>query len=198
MKAMEILSAIKAQRDKIIDVMIKAMMERDIESCPCWTTVVLDLATGEQTIHQYVDCNSWSPLGDDEIDICRFDPNTRKWFEDYNSVGEICDALDISKRDLIEEMEGWMLNRGYSWEEIDEDGRDLDIVYEWIEDDAAPEIVAKLKEAYVEWLTTDIRPVYEENAERLYDDLIREWTYHAKEEDEAAAYDAALLRGEVW
>lgn len=198
MKATEIMSAIKAQRDKIIAVMIEAMMERDIECTPCWTEIVYDLATGESRILQYADCNSSSPVGDDEIVICSLIPTSRKWYEDYNSIEEIADSLDISKRDLIVEMEGWMLNNGYSCEDVFDGDRELDAVYDWIEEDAAPEIVARLKDAYVEWLKTDIYPVYEEEAERRYDGLLREWEDHVKEEAEAAAYEAAVIRGEVW
>lgn len=196
MTTIEMIKAITEKREAIKDIIIKTQMEQDIESCPCWTTVILDLATGEHTIHQYADCNEWAKLDDDEIEICRFGPS-RKWYEDYNSVEEIASSLDISKRDLIEEMEGWMLNEGYTWEDVVDEHRELSTVYDWIEAEAAPEIVAKLKEAYVEWLTTDIRPVYEDNAERLYDELLREWEDHAKEEAEAAVYEAAVLRGEV-
>lgn len=189
MTIIEKINALTEKREAIKGIIIKAQMDRDIEGMPCWTTVVLDLATNEQTIHQYADCRSWSPLGDDEIEICSMEPATRKWYEDYNSIEEIADALDISKRDLIAEMEGWMLNEGYSWEEIDDEGRALEVAYEWIEADAAPEIVAKLKEAYVEWLETDIYPVYEEQADRDIDELIEHLEFEARMEAEKSAFE---------
>lgn len=198
MKCMDILSAIKAQRDKIIDIMIEAMMDRDIEGTTCWTEIAYDLATGEHRILQYADCNSSSPLSDDEILIYRVSPTNRKWYEDYNSVEEIAGALDISKRDLIDTMEPWLISEGDSWEDVVDEDRELGAVYEWIEADAVPEIVAELKEAYVDWLQTDIYPVYEEEAERRYDGLLDEWTDHVKEEEAERRYEAAVLRGEVW
>lgn len=189
MTTIEMIKAITEKREAIKDIIIKRQMERVIEGTPCWTTVVLDLATDEQTIHQYADSRCWSPIGGDEVEICSMEPTTRKWYEDYNSIEEIADALDISKRDLIAEMEGWMLNEGYSWEEIADEGRDLEVAYEWIEADAAPEIVAKLKEAYVEWLETDIYPVYEEQADRGIDELIENLESEARMQAEKSAFE---------
>lgn len=190
MTIIEKINALTEKRESIKDIIIKAQMNRDIEGLNCWTTVVLDLDNGEQTIYHYdADGRRWSPIGEDEIDICSMEPTTRKWYEDYNTVEEICDALEISRRDLIEEMEGWMLNEGYDWEDIEDEGNDLDIVYEWIEADAAPEIVAKLKEAYVEWLETDIYPVYAEQADRDIDELIEHLESEARMEAEKSAFD---------
>lgn len=190
MITIEKIKAITEKREAIKDIIIKRQMERDIEGLPCWTTVVLDLSTGEQTIHQYADGRSWSPLGDDEIELCSMEPTTRKWFEDYCSIEEIADALEISRRDLIEEMEGWMLNEGYDWEVIEDEGSELDVVYDWIESEAAPEIVEKLKEAYVEWLETDIYPVYAEQADRDIDELIEHLESEARAQAEKSAFES--------
>lgn len=189
MTIIEKINAITEKREAIMDIIIKRQMERDIEGLHCYQTVVLDLATGEQTIHLYADSRSWSPIGDDEIEICSMEPTSRKWYEDYNSVEEIADALEISKRDLIEEMEGWMLNEGYSWEDVIDEDRELEAIYEWIEAEAAPEIIAKLKEAYVEWLETDIYPVYAEQADRDIDELIEDLECKARMEAEKSAFE---------
>lgn len=191
MTIIEKIKAITEKREDIKAIIIKRQMERDIEGLGCWTTVVLDLATGEHTIHQYADSRSWSPIGEDEIEICSMEPKNRKWYEDYNSVEEIADALEISKRDLIEEMEPWLISQGDSWEDIDDDGRDLDAVYEWIEAEAAPEIVEKLKEAYVEWLEIDIYPVYAEQADRDIDELIERLESEARMQAEMSAFEEA-------
>lgn len=189
MTIIEKIKAINEKREAITDIIIKRQMERDIEGLGCWTTVVLDLATDEQTIHQYADSRSWSPIGEDEIEICSMEPTTRKWYEDYSSIEEIADALDISRRDLIEELEPWLTEQGDSWEEVDDEGRDLDAIYEWIEAEAAPEIIAKLKEAYVEWLETDIYPVYAEQADRDIDELIEDLESKARMEAEKSAFE---------
>lgn len=190
MTIIEKIKAITEKREAIKDIIIKRQMERDIEGTPCWTTVVLDLATNEQTIHHYADSPSWSPIGEDEIEICSMEPTTRKWYEDYNSIEEIADALEICRRDLIEELDPWLTEQGDSWEEVDDEGRDLDAVYEWIEADAAPEIVAKLKEAYVEWLETDIYPVYAEQADRDIDELIERLESKARMEAKKSAFES--------
>lgn len=189
MTIIEKIKAITEKREAIKDIIIKRQMERDIEGTPCWTTVVLDLATDEQTIYQYADSRSWSPIGDDEIEICSMEPTSRQWYEDYNSIEEIADALAISKRDLIELMEGWMLNEGYSWEDVVDEDRELDAIYEWIEADAAPEIIEKLKAAYVEWLETDIYPVYAEQADRDIDELIEQLETEARMQAEKSAFE---------
>ena len=83
-----------------------------------------------------------------------------------------------------------MLNEGYDWEDIEDEGSELDVVYDWIESEAAPEIVEKLKEAYVEWLETDIYPVYAEQADRDIDELIEHLESEARAQAEKSAFES--------
>ena len=197
MKAIEIMSAIKAQRDKIIDVMIKAMMECDIECTPCWTEVTYDLETGEVTSHYYSGSAPRLMLDESEISILTLSQLTEPWYHVCSSVGEMADMIGIDKEDLIAAARPWLESE--SW--IDEEDPDSDITYgmigAWIEDKDKHPLVAKMHKAIETWIREDCMSEYEDEAERRYDGLIREWSDHMVEEYEAAAYEASVLRGEV-
>ena len=197
MKATEIMSAIKAQRDKIIDVMIKAMMERDIETTRCWTEITYDLNTGESTSHYYSGSAPRMTVDDAEISILTLCPVSVPWYHECSSIGEMADMIGVDKEDLIAAARSWLeIER---W--IDEDDPDSSITYDmigtWIEHNEDLEIVTKLHAAVETWIREDCMCEYEDEAERRYDGLIREWSDHMVEEYEAAAYEAAVLRGEV-
>lgn len=198
MKAIEIMSAIKAQRDKIIDVMIKAMMERDIECTPCWTEVTYDLETGEVTSHYYSGSAPRLMLDESEISILTLSQLNEPWYHVCSSVGEMADMIGIDKDDLIAAARPWL--EVERW--IDEDDPDSAITYgmigTWIEHNEDLELVTKLHKAVETWIREDCMCEYEDEADRRYDGLIREWSDHMVEEAEAAAYEAAVLRGEVW
>lgn len=157
-------------RQVVVEEIIRMLMKHDMDHTCYQEDIYLylhDDGTGEVTTFANVGGNSW--LNDDHITVYKMPELHTDWSDFVPNMGDIADVLGWSLNSLKERTAAWMCESGWQYDAKDVNYQD---VRQFL--DRHPVLLDQIKDAEESYIKTELYCEYQEKAEMLLDEALKE------------------------